>query len=251
MVQAGTVAEPVVAFEPAMQTKTTLLLGMWASAGQEAFNAELGALKKAIDSHGKDWKNTVVGISVGSEDLYRITPTGIKNKSSAGAGPKQIISYIQQVRKLLKGTAAAGTKVGHVDTWTAWINGSNSAVIDHVDFIGFDGYPYYEDTRDNTIQNAANLFFDSYHKTVAVSKGKPVWVTETGWPVSGPREFGKSVASIPNAKKYWDDVGCRLFGKTNTWWFELDDSKPDPKAISFSTIKPNFGPPLFDLRCPK
>ncbi|UJO13947.1 putative glucan endo-1,3-beta-glucosidase eglC [Fulvia fulva] len=252
-IQAGTVNDPVEAFQPAIDTKyTTLLLGLWASAGQEAFNNELAALKKAIAAHQTHWKDIVVGISVGSEDLYRITPTGIGNKENVGVGPGVIVDYIKQTRAAIKGTVAEGTKVGHVDTWTAWISGSNTAVIDAVDFLGFDGYPYYEkDTGRNSIKNAQQLFFESYNKTVAVSKGKEVWITETGWPVSGPQDFGKSVASIPNAKKYWDDVGCRVFGNINTWWFRLDDAKQDPKEVSFSTIKPNHGEPLFSLTCPK
>ncbi|EME47576.1 glycoside hydrolase family 17 protein [Dothistroma septosporum NZE10] len=252
MIQAGTTNDPVEAFRPAINTKTTLLLGLWASAGQDAFNNELSALKKAIAAHQTHWKDVVVGISVGSEDLYRTTPTAMENKENIGAGPNIIVDYIRQTKAVLKGTVAAGTKVGHVDTWTAWVNGSNTAVIDAVDFLGFDGYPYYEkDTGRNSIENAQQLFFESYNKTVAVSKRKPVWVTETGWPVVGPQTFGKSVASIPNAKKYWDDVGCGLFGNVNTWWFTLDDAKQDPKEISFSTIKPNYGEPLFSLTCPK
>lgn len=112
-----------------------------------------------------------------------------------------------------------------------------------------DGYPYYEKEHENTVENAGNLFFDSYNKTVAVAQGKPVHVTETGWPVAGPKS-GLAVASVENAKKYWDQVACRLLGSIDTWWFTLDDAKSDPNEISFSTIKPDLGDPLFDLACP-
>lgn len=249
MIQANTQNDPVEAFQPALETKTKLLLGLWASAGDAAFENEIAALQKAKDRFGKQWKDVVAGCSVGSEDLYRITPTGIKNKAGVGAGPDVLVKYIKRVREVLKGT---DTPIGHVDTWTAWVNGSNNAVIDNVDFIGFDGYPYYEsDQPDNSISQAQRLFFESYNKTVGVSKGKPVWITETGWPVSSPQDFGKAVASIENAKKYWHDVGCRIFGQINTWWFTLDDAKKDPKEISFSVVKPTLGEPLWDLKCPK
>ncbi|CAK3784467.1 glycoside hydrolase family 17 [Lecanosticta acicola] len=249
MIQAGTQSDPVEAFQAALDTKTKLLLGLWASAGDAAFENELAALRKAKQRFGKQWKDVVAGCSVGSEDMYRITPTGIKNKSGAGAGPDVLVRYISKVRQILQGT---GTPVGHVDTWTAWVNGSNSAVIPHVDFLGVDAYPYYEsDQPDNSISQAPRLFFDAYHKTVAVAHGKPVWVTETGWPVRGPRDFAKAVPSVANAKTYWDEVGCRIFGRINTWWFTLDDTKKDPGEISFSTVGPNLGKPLFDLRCPK
>lgn len=67
--------------------------------------------------------------------------------------------------------------------------------------------------------------------------------------MAGPN-FGQAVASVENAKKYWDQVACRLLGKIDTWWFTLDDHKADPKEISFSTIKLDLGDPLFDLACP-
>lgn len=182
MIQASTINEPVQVFRPALETSTKLLLGMWASAGPQAFANELTALRKAITTHGAYWKKIVHGICVGSEDLYRITPTGIANKAGIGAGPATLVDYIKQTRQILKGTPAEGTPICHVDTWTAWINGSNTAVIDAVDFLGFDGYPYYEkDTGINSIENSERLFFESYNRTVAVAKGKKVAITEVSF----------------------------------------------------------------------
>lgn len=60
----------------------------------------------------------------------------MNNPLSVGAGPDEIVKYIQEVRKALSGTALSKTPIGHVDTWTAWQNGSNSAVIDEADFLG-------------------------------------------------------------------------------------------------------------------
>jgi glucan endo-1,3-beta-D-glucosidase len=219
--------------------------------------------------------------------MYRTTPTGIANKAGVGASADEIVKYIQQIREALNGHPDLQKKIGHVDTWTVWVDPANAAVVNAVDWIGMDGmcsgvlllcttfpslflsftlslslpstqlpltrqspgYPYYQTVNDNTIENAESLFFDSYNATVAAAQGKPVWVTETGWPKAGPKS-GKAEASIPNAKKYWDDVGCRLFGNINTWWFALDDTKQDPNEISFSVIAPNLGDPLWDLMCP-
>ena len=49
-----------------------------------------------------------------------------------------------------------------------------------------DAYPYFQNTMSNTIDSGEALFFDAYNATVGVAGGKPVWITETGWPVSGP-----------------------------------------------------------------
>jgi len=73
--------------------------------------------------------------------LYRISPTGILNKEYAGAEPSDLVNYIGQVRSALAGTALSNAPIGHVDTWTSWVNGSNSAVTAACDFVGVDAYP--------------------------------------------------------------------------------------------------------------
>jgi glucan endo-1,3-beta-D-glucosidase len=120
-----------------------LLLGLWASAGQENINNEIAALNSAISQYGGSFTDLIVGVSVGSEDLYRNSPTGIDNLSGAGANPADIVAYINQVRAALS-NAGINKPVGHVDTWTAYVNESNSAVIAACDFLGMDAYPYYQ-----------------------------------------------------------------------------------------------------------
>ena len=120
MIQSGTTNTPVSAIQAAINTKTSLLLGLWASAGQTAIDNEIAALKSAISQYGTAFTDLIAGISVGSEDLYRITPTGIQNKAGVGAAPADITSYIQQVRQAVSGSGASKVPIGHVDTWTAW-----------------------------------------------------------------------------------------------------------------------------------
>lgn len=66
------------------------------------------------------------------------------NKSGVGASPSVIVSYIKQVKDAIANTPLASVPVGHVDTWTAWVNGSNNPVIEASDFIGVDAYPYFQ-----------------------------------------------------------------------------------------------------------
>lgn len=119
-------------------------MGLWASAGDANFANEIAALKSAIATYGSQLGGLVAGISVGSEDLYRISPTGILNKENPGAGPDVLVGYIKQVRDAIAGTPLSGVPVGHVDTWTAWVNSSNDAVISAADFLGVDAYPYFQ-----------------------------------------------------------------------------------------------------------
>lgn len=171
-----------------------------------------------MQQYGTAFTSIVDGISVGSEDLYRNSPTGIAAGSYVGAQPDTIVKYIQQVRDTLKGTSLSGAQIGHVDTWTAWVNSSNSAVASACDWIGFDAYPYFQDTMINDIGAGASLFDSALSQTQNAVGGKPVWVTETGWPVSG-KTSGQAEPSLENAKNYWNNVGCsKLFGKVNTWW---------------------------------
>jgi glucan endo-1,3-beta-D-glucosidase len=134
MIQHGTQNTVIEAIQAAINTKTTLLLGLWASAGQESFNNEVNALKAAISQYGTAFTDLVVGISVGSEDLYRISAEGAGG--NPGAEPDTLVGYIKQVRDAIAGTPLSGTKLGHVDTWQVYVNGSNSAVIDNLDWIG-------------------------------------------------------------------------------------------------------------------
>ncbi|KAJ6088806.1 glucan endo-1-3-beta-glucosidase eglC [Penicillium sp. IBT 16267x] len=245
MIQDGTTNTPIEAIEAAIEEETSLLLGLWTSGGN--IDNEIAALKSAISTYGTSLTKLVVGISVGSEDLYRNSVTGEEADAGIGMNPDALIECIESVKTAISGTALSSATVGHVDTWNAWANSSNSAVISQIDWLGVDTYPYFQTTDANSIDNAANLFEEAIANTKAVAGGKEIWITETGWPVTGPNE-NEAVASVANAKKYWDTVGCSLFGNTNTWWYIQQDYGASPSfGIVGETLTTT---PLFDLTCP-
>lgn len=247
-IQAYSQEEPIEAFEAAIATKIRLL-GIWAS-GTTSIAKEINALKKAVAKHGTKFTDLVIGISIGSEDLYRNSKTGIKNKGGIGNDPDAIVRFVKQFKHDFSKTPLQKVPVGHVDTWDAWTNSTNKPVIDCIDWLGVDEYPSYQTGEHNDIKNAAKLFEEAFQKTVAAAGGKPVWVTETGWPISGPN-WDQAVASVDNAKRFWDEIGCRkLFNKVPTFWYNLRDSNPDNK-LKFAITKDLSTKPLFDLRCPK
>ncbi|KAI0429386.1 glycoside hydrolase superfamily [Xylaria sp. FL1042] len=249
MVQGGTASDPISAIPAAIKTKTSLLLGLWASSGDAAFANEILALKAAIEKYGDDLGSLVDGISIGSEDLYRNSPQGIAAGSNPGVDPDVLLKYIKQVKDTIAGTALESALLGHVDTWTAWDNSSSSVVVDALDWIGMDAYPYFQDTMPNAIGQSKSLFQAALGRTQAAASGKAVWVTETGHPVSG-KQSGDSVASVENAEKYWKTVGCPMFGNTNVWWYTLQDAAPDTPNPSFGIIGSELTTtPLFDLSC--
>lgn len=207
-------------------------------------------MKAAIDQYGDDFGKLVDGISVGSEDLYRNSPMGIAAGSYVGAGPETIARYIQETKDTIAGTSLEGAPIGHVDTWTAWYNGSNQAVIDACDWLGMDAYPYFQDTMPNAIGESKSLFDEALGNTQQAGGGKPVWITETGHPVSG-KTVGQSIASTDNAETYWKDVVCPLIdSKTNLWYYTLQDAAPDTPNPSFGLVGNKLSTtPLYDLSC--
>jgi glucan endo-1,3-beta-D-glucosidase len=166
-----------------------------------------------------------VGLSVGSEDFYRLSESGIENKAGVSAGPSTIIPFIQSARSSPAGTILSNIPIGHVDSWSAWSNTSNSVVINEVDLLGMDVYPHYEKDIDNRIENAEQIFEKLHNKTTAVAGGKPVSITETGWPVSGPVSCN-ATASVDNARTFWDLITCKYLGRNNVWWYTLRDADP-------------------------
>ncbi|KAK6608093.1 glucan 1,3-beta-glucosidase [Botrytis cinerea] len=221
----GDTTDPTSAIPAAIASDTTLLLGLWASGGAAGVTAEVNALKAAITKYGTAFTSRVVGISK--------LPTGIAANAGYGANPDDLVNYIKQVREAIAGTALSGASIGHVDTWTAWVNGSNSAVAEALDWVGMDAYPYFQDTEANGVSLGKSLFNSALAATQSAT-GKTVWVTETGWPVTGATA-GDGIPSADNAKIYWDDVGCPNFGKINMYWYTLQDQN------AASSVTPSFG----------
>ncbi|TVY78581.1 putative glucan endo-1,3-beta-glucosidase eglC [Lachnellula suecica] len=240
-IQDGTTADPIEAIPAAIATKTYLLLGLFYTNPVD----EITALKAAIEEYGSDLADLVLGISVGSEDLYRDSVDGMLAGEGTGASPDELVAFIAQTRDAIAGTVLADKLVGHVDTWNSWTNSSNAAVVTAVDFLGTDAYPYYQTTYSNAIANGQSLFEQAYEATVGIAGGKAVWITETGWPVSGPTE-NDAVASTANAETYWQAVGCGFaFDKIPTFWYDLVDEGASP---SFG-VTDGSTTPLYTLAC--
>lgn len=202
----------------AISTGVGILVGVWTE-DETHYNNEKQALLNAIQAHGSDW---IIAISVGSEDLYR-------GDTSASTLAGQIYDLRGMVRQY-----GIEVDVGHVDTWTAWVDAANNEVITACDFAGMDGYPYWQDAD---INDANSVFFESLTATQnavnSVHSGIWVWVTETGWAVTGPSQ-GAAVASQSNAQSYWSSVACDMFNDGHVFWYAYQDY----------TASPSFG--LFD-----
>ncbi|KAF3036879.1 hypothetical protein E8E11_005097 [Didymella keratinophila] len=218
------------AFQAAIDTGTNLLLGMWVSpdaTGQPndvQVNNELNALGKAFDKYGQSLADLVIGLSVGNEDVYRFTN---QQAGQPGAGPDNLRLTIQRVREKVKAAPWA------------------YAVMSDSDFIGMTAYPYWEG---NSIDEANATFMAILKDTQKRAGDTPVWISEIGWPINGTSLNG-AVASPINYQRYWNDVGCQVFGKYNTFWFELlQDSEPKQPDWGLLDTK-TYQPRIKDLSC--
>ena len=246
---------PHPAFKAAGDTGTSVLIGLAVSLGNASFQNELSALTTVLKDKNGTYgnlvsQNLIVGISVGNEDFYRqsIQGTPLAAKQGAGSEPSVIMQQINQVRKALSQQEPSlidKIPVGHTDTWRMWTNetlGKQLLTADPkqqnfqpIDFIGMNEFTYWEGYD---IHNLTSYRTEALAAVKAVAGNIPIWATETGWPISGPKccngppaDQGKpgllATTSKENAQIYWQGVGCQiLFAGTgsdprNTWWYRV------------------------------
>ncbi|RYO56767.1 hypothetical protein AA0113_g8475 [Alternaria arborescens] len=223
---AGTLNEPTEAFDAAVDSKTNLLLGFWITPGQkggspdEKVKNEMAALEKGFKKHGQALSDLVIGLSIGSEDIYRAEEAGEIGVTAAVVG-----QTIAQVKKDIAASPFAqymkDKPIGHVDT-------AKYAVVDNADFIGMTVYPYW---NKDSIESASTSFQGSLEQVKQHAGNRPVWIAEMGWPSTDTELHGAAVAGVNEAQKFWSEAGCAVFGKYTTFYFELlKDTTPEQKA---------------------
>ncbi|KAJ4355756.1 uncharacterized protein N0V89_003776 [Didymosphaeria variabile] len=232
--------EPSEAFQAAIETNTTLLIGLWLP-----IDKEIEALDAAFKKYGQKLADLVIGISVGSEDIYRGSDecAQVEGKAcSMAATADEVMANITYVKdefhkrgwdKLFK----ALPPIGHTDT-------ARNAFLANADFVGANIFPFW---HQDPIDKAWNSFEESLQGIKEHAGNVPVWITETGWPSSG----NDKAASIDNMQKYWSTVGCALVGKYTTFWFELEKDTHDLGDLDWGLIDiPSQKPKIANLSCP-
>ncbi|KAF2736217.1 glycoside hydrolase, partial [Polyplosphaeria fusca] len=238
-IQFGTQNEPISAFKAAIDTNTSLLLGLWGPGNETAFTNELSALDNALTQYGKDLSNLIIGVSVGGEDIHR------KEAAADDIGQK-----IQNLKATFSSTLQRSSSYSALFSKPPPIGHSDivpfATDVKDVDFIGTTVYPYW---NNDSIVRAVQSFSESLSQVQSRANGTEIWITETGWPVASQADQGAAKAGVAELQKYWRDVGCTLFGKVNTWWFELEQDTDDHEGINWSIVDPQTGQPRIDLTC--
>ncbi len=122
--------------------------------------------------------------SVGNEVLLR-------NELSE----EEILGYIQRVKKALP-----GIPVGYVDAYFQFHD--RPRLVEACDVVLANCYPFWEGT---SLEEASTYLKQMYAVAQKAAQGKPVIITETGWPSQGSSTNG-AVPSPVNAMKYFMNI---------------------------------------------
>ncbi|NRB83795.1 MAG: glycosyl hydrolase [Winogradskyella sp.] len=169
-------------FVPMMAQKHGLntLVGAWLGDDKDDNEAEIEALIKLS-------KEGYVDVAaVGNEVLYRGDLT-----------LEELVGYIKRVKDALKGT---GVPVGYVDAYYEFSR--HPIIVEHSDVILANLYPYWEGCP---IEYALGHMQAMYGQVVDAAQGKPIIITETGWPSQGGGLKG-AIAGPESAMKYFIDA---------------------------------------------
>ncbi len=166
---------PQIAKECGLRT----LVGAWIGEKAEANEKEIeGLIKLARDGF-------VDVAAVGNEVMLR------KELSE-----DELVAYIQRVRREIP----ASIPVGYVDAYYQFEE--HPRIAEACDVILTNCYPFWEACP---LEFSLPYIKDMYNRAVKAGKGKPVIITETGWPNIGTAFHG-AIPSKENAIKYFNDV---------------------------------------------
>ncbi|SEC77207.1 glycoside/pentoside/hexuronide:cation symporter, GPH family [Tenacibaculum sp. MAR_2009_124] len=105
---------------------------------------------------------------------------------------EELVAYINQVKK-----AIPDVPVGYVDAYYQFVQ--RPSLVEVSDVILVNCYPFWEGS---SIEDTSSYLKKMYAVTEKVAKGKPVIISETGWPNQGESFEGAQPSEI-NAMKYF------------------------------------------------
>ncbi len=151
------------------------LVGAWLGDDLEKNEAEIAGLITLCRQGAVDVA------AVGNEVLYR-----------EDLEVNALVNYIERVK-----AEVSGVPVGYVDAYYEFTD--HPEVADVCDVILANCYPYWEGCA---LDYSLMYMKQMYMEAKIAGKGKPVLITETGWPSSG-QSIGGAHASFENSLKYF------------------------------------------------
>ena len=133
-------------------------------------------------------------IELGESGFVDIAVVGNETLMRGELSEEELLAYINRVKKALP-----GIPVGYVDAYYQFEK--RSKLIDACDVILVNCYPFWEGCN---IEESALYLKQMYAVTQQFAKGKPVIISETGWPNKGAR-LESAQPTENNAMKYFID----------------------------------------------
>ena len=209
-------------------TQMKVWMGIW-EVDDDHFEAEKTALTTYLPTISKD---SIAGISVGSEALYRGDLT-----------PQSLASKISEIKTLLSdisdkdGNSYSDVSVGTVDSWNIWVNGTNAPAIEAADYIMVNAFPFWQY---QTANNQSHSLVDDVMQAVkAIQEAKGtddfyIAVGETGAPTGGTElTSGQAPLTVDNASDLFQEGICTLLAYgIDVNMFELQDEPTKPLATA-------------------
>lgn len=161
--------------EVAKEYGLTTMVGAWIEGDDEINEKEIQAVIQVAKQGHVDM------IAVGNEVLLRGEKT-----------PEEIIAYIQRVKE-----AVPGIPVGYVDAYYLFCE--HPEIVAACDMLYINCYPFWEGCPEG---QAVSYMKEMYQRVEDCAGGKPIIISETGWPDRGEAEQG-AVPSYANAMKYF------------------------------------------------
>jgi glucan 1,3-beta-glucosidase len=225
-----------------------VFLGLWVSDDEAVFLYELQTLKDMIDEGLINDNGMVLGISVGSESIYREEVTAA-----------QIVDYTVQVKQVLIDNGLSALPVAICDIAPTFQY--NTGLISASDVVMTNSFPFWEGVNINRAIDRLETQISPIIK-FAATENKTVILGETGWPSAGFIP-GVGMAGPALQAQYFTEFFCRMdreldwqyyyfTGIDNGWRQEQDKNNTIEGNWGFlyanMTLKPHYQNLIFT--CP-
>ena len=134
-------------------------------------------------------------IDLGKQGLVDIAVVGNEVLLRNELSEKELIDYVKRVKKALP-----NIPVGYVDAYFQFVERPN--IVDACDVVLANCYPFWEGY---SLEKSTVYLRQMYALTKKAAKGKPVMISETGWPNQGMSN-NEAEPSPVNAMKYFINV---------------------------------------------
>jgi glucan 1,3-beta-glucosidase len=199
-----------------------LWLGLWVSADETIFLQEKDFLQDFLD---RDLiGDSVLGISVGSESLYR-----------EEVDVTTIIDYKDQVKAILVNAGKSNLPVSICDIAPEYQG--NPQLVDAVDMIVTNSFPFWESVP---VEDATDYLLEEMNPLFA--SGKDVLMGETGWPSDGHNSaVGTGTPELQ--AQFFTEFFCRMDKELNWAYFYFTgiDNDWQQEQDANNTIEGNWG----------